>query len=408
MYHRAVLAYLSRAACLQLLRYRAQSALAVLGVAIGAANITVLISITDLSKHEAGSFISNMGANMLFVAPYIDLENGGFSNLTPAQVSQFMPRAVLTNLESLPEIEALTGVVMLPGHVGYGAKRMFTTLEGVSPAYQRLRHDKLAVGRWLSDEDELQRAEVLVLGDKVRQGLFGAATGVGEELVVKGRRMRVVGSMAPEGHIGLEDIDNRVFMPLGVAQELFGFSGLQAVLLRYRQGVREGQAEAAVKDRLRLLLKPGERLEETYSVWTLKDATQMLDSTLGIFRTVLLGIASIAMVVAGLGIMSVMLMRVLSRRLEIGIRRSVGASTTAIGMQFLAESLVQSLLGGVCGMALGIAGVHAYCAYAHWQPFVSWATVALAAGYSVAVGIVFGAYPAWRAAQLDPIKCLRA
>lgn len=408
MYYLAVLAYLARVACQQLLRYRAQSALAVLGVAIGAANITVLISITDLSKHQAGSFIRNMGANMLFVAPYIDLENGGFSNLTPAQVSQFMPREVLTNLESLPEIEAVTGVAMLPGHVGFGAKRLFTTLEGVSPAYLKLRNGQVAAGRWLSEEDEAHGAQVLVLGDKVRQELFGADTGVGEELVVKGRRMQVAGVMAPEGRIGLEDIDNRVFMPLGVAQELFGFSGLQAVLLRYKEGLKDEQAEAIVRERLRPLLKPGERLAETFSVWTLKDATQMLDSTLGIFRTVLLGIASIAMVVAGLGIMNVMLMRVLSRRLEIGIRRSVGASTAAIGVQFLAESLVQSALGGVCGLALGIAGVHAYCAYTRWQPFVSWATIVLAAGYSMGAGIIFGAYPAWRAARLDPIQCLRA
>lgn len=407
MYHCAVLSYLLRISLVQLVRYRAQSLLAILGVAVGVANIITLISITDLGKHQTSAFMRQMGANMLIVSPFVDFTSGVFSNITPAQASQFLPASAVEELQGAPGIEGVVGVALLPGHVGFGAKRWFTTLEGVSQPYQALRGDEISHGRWFSVPEAARHARVACLGDTVRQELFGSGSGVGEKVVIKGERFEVIAALASAGRLGLEDIDNRVFMPLGTALELFGYDGIQGLFLRYRQGLPEAQAIALTRERLKPLLKPGEEIDEVVSIWTLKDATKMMDDTLGVFRIVLMGIASIAMLVAGIGIMNVMLMRVVTRKLEIGIRRSAGATAGAIMVQFLAESLVQAIAGLALGIALGVAGVATYCSYARWELYISPGTVVLAVVFSAATGLVFGVYPAYRAALLDPVQCLR-
>jgi hypothetical protein len=408
VYHGLVLSYLLRVSLVQLLRYRAQSILAVLGVAVGVANIITLISITDLGKHQSTSFMEKMGANMLIVSPYFDTAGGLFSNVTPAQVGQFLPASAVDDLRHAPGVVGVCGVTMLPGHVGYGAKRCFTTLEGVSQIYQQLRGDKLATGRWFTPQEAQAKARVACIGDTVRQQLFGEADGVGEQVLIKGERYQVLAALAPQGRVGLEDIDNRVFLPLETALEVYKFDGIQGLFLRYRQGEDEKKMVALVRERLKPMLKPGEDIDETVSIWTLKDATRMMHDTLGVFRIILAGIASIAMLVAGIGIMNVMLMRVVTRKLEIGIRRSVGATALAVMWQFLAESVVQAVLGLLLGVLLGYAGVVAYCSYADWQPYISLNTVLLAVAYSAGTGIIFGAYPAYRAARLDPVQCLRS
>jgi putative ABC transport system permease protein len=407
VYHGAVLGYLMRISLVQLARYRAQSMLAIIGVAVGVANIITLISITDLGKLQSTSFISKMGANTLIISPFVDFTSGVLSNITPAQASQFLPAEAVSALQDAPGIEGVVGVALLPGHVGYKATRWFTTLEGVSQPYQQLRGDKVVAGRWFTPAEAAQDARVVCLGDTVRQELFGAGNGLGERVVIKGERFEVIAALEAAGRVGLEDIDNRVFMPLSTALELFHYDGIQGLFLRYRQGMPEDKAIALARERLKPLVKRGENIDETISIWTLKDATRMMSDTLGVFRIVLTGIASIAMLVAGIGIMNVMLMRVITRKLEIGIRRSVGAPASAVLVQFLAESVVQAVVGLALGIGLGFAGVVAYCAYAGWKPYVSPATIILAVAFGAGTGILFGAYPAYRAARLDPVQCLR-
>jgi putative ABC transport system permease protein len=224
---------------------------------------------------------------------------------------------------------------------------------------------------------------------------------------IRGEEFRVIGVMEPKGRVGFEDIDNRVFIPLPTAQEIFEFSGVHGIMARYRRDVGEPQAISAVKRQLAGLLTADQQLDETFSVFTVKEARELFLSTMGIFRAVLTGIASIALLVAGLGIMNVMLIRVMQRRREIGIRRAVGASTSSIVIQFLLESVAQALVGAALGSALGFAGVYVYCTYAEWQPYVSPLTVVTAVLFGLGTGALFGGYPALRAAKLDPILALR-
>jgi putative ABC transport system permease protein len=403
-----VLAYLTRLALSQLRRYAAQSVLAMLGVAIGVANIVMLISITDIGRRATTGLIEDFGANLIFVAPYFDLNGGPLSSDWMADAAAHLPDSVRATVSAMPQIQTVSAVLLLPGWAVHGAKDWFTSFQGTDGNYSALRGQKVVEGRNLTQADLDAKAHVALLGETVRRELFGDAPCLGQQVELKGQPFTVVGVLEKKGRFGVEDIDNRLNIPLTTMQELFQFDGVTGLMARYRAGLSEQQAQAAIKAALAATLKPGESLDETYTVFTIKEANGMMDNTLGIFREVLLGIASIALLVAGIGIMNVMLIRVLQRRREIGVRRAVGASRRSILVQFLSEAVVLALLGALAGTLLGVAGVWAYCQYTHWQPYVSPVTLACGALYSAALGMLFGAYPALRAATLDPIVCLRS
>jgi len=402
-----VLTYFAGYALRQLARFGMQSALAVLGVTIGVANIILLISITDLGRRQTLGLIGDFGANLLIVTPYIDVQQGPLGGINMSQMSAHVPDDARRVVAAAEEIEAVAAAMLMPAHVERGEQRSFTTVQGVSAAFSILRGQEVQEGRWLTEQDVQERARVVCPGETLRRELFGDDDPLGQSLVIRGEQFTVVGVMEPKGRIGLEDIDDRVFIPLSTAQELFEFPGVHGMFARYRNDVSEQQAVAAVRRQLATLLTPDEILDETFSVFTIKEARDLLSSTLGIFRAVLTGIASIALLVAGLGIMNVMLIRVMQRRQEIGVRRAVGAPASGIVLQFLLEATAQALLGALLGIAVGILGVHLYCSYAEWEPYVSLATVLSAVAFGLGTGILFGAYPALRAARQDPIAALR-
>lgn len=402
-----MIGYLATNSLRQLGRFGIQSLLSVLGVTIGVANIIMLISITDLGRRQTLGLIGDFGANLLIVTPFIDVTQGPFSGINSAQFSAHLPDQAREAVAAAPEIEAVAAALLMPGHVVRGDRQVYTTIQGASQSFDVLRGHQVGSGRWFSQAEVASHSRVVCLGSTVQRELFDQVEAVGQRVEIKGEPFSVIGVMEHKGRVGFEDIDNRVYIPLTTAQEVFGFDGVHGMFARYRQEIGEQQAIAAVKRQLAGLLSEDQRLDETFSVFTIKEARELLLSTMGIFRAVLAGIASIALLVAGLGIMNVMLIRVMQRRQEIGVRRAVGASTRGIVVQFLLESSAQSLVGAVAGTLLGIAGVYIYCTYAEWQPYISPGTVAAAVLFGLATGALFGAYPALRAARLDPILALR-
>ena len=402
-----MLSYLASGAIRQTMRFGLQSALAVLGVMMGVANIILLISITDLGRRQATGMINDFGANLLIITPFIDVTKGplgGHSSL----LSSHIPDRAREVVAAADEIEVVAAALLMTGHAVHGEDSYFTTLQGVSPAFNILRGQDIEDGRWLTEVDLADHARVAVLGDTVIRNLYQDGDKVlGSVLEIKGEEFTVVGTLEFKGRVGFEDLDNRIMLPLTTVQEIYGFAGVHGMFARYREGVAEEQAVAAVKARLQTVVPEGEELEETFSVFTIKEARAMMKDVLGLFRTVLWGISSIALLVAGLGIMNVMLIRVMQRRGEIGVRRAVGATTRDIAVQFLAEAAVQALAGSVLGVGLGVAGVHVYCRYAEWAPHVGGWTLVLAVLFGLGTGIVFGWYPAVRAAREDPVEALR-
>ncbi|MCH7472127.1 ABC transporter permease [bacterium] len=380
------------------------SLLATLGVAIGVANIIALITVTDTGRQEMLRNLRGFGAETLFVTPYIESTEGLFLG---ANAVAFLPRENLAQIKELPEVEAAAGVLMMPGHVGHAEKRLFVTVEGAEPGYPALRGHAMQAGRFISPEDEASRARVCSLGYVLPEQLFGGEDPLGKQVVIKGERFEVVGVMIEKGMIGFESIDTRVFIPLSTAQELYGLPGVHVVLARGRAGSDPKDVRDAVYAGLRLAkgLAPGDAAD--FSVSTIEELTGVMDRTLGIFRLLLYGVGSVALLVAGIGIMNVMLMQVIERTREIGVRRAVGASRLGILLQFLFEALWQTAAGALAGVLLGVLASLLFCSLVGWQLHLAAGTVAIAVGFSASVGIIFGVYPAIQAASLKPIDCLR-
>ncbi len=402
-----MLNYFLRQGLVQIRRYLIQSSLAILGVAIGVANVIMLISITDLGRRQTMGMINEFGANVFMVSPYIDFKAGPFANMKGASVQ--LPDESWRVIEPLPEVDSVAPALMLPGYILNGEQQSYTTVFGINQHFLAARGHEMDKGRFLSAEDVAQDARVLVLGPTVATALFGDEPDIiGRSVNIKDEEFEVIGLLRQRGRVGMEDMDDAAYMPLGLEQELFGFVGVTGLFVRYSQQIGEEQSMAAVRNALAGTLADGEILEETYSIFTIKDAVRLMDDALEIFKVVLIGVSSIALLVAGIGIMNVMLIRVIQRRPEIGIRRAVGASQSQIAIQFLTEACVKALIGSLIGIGLGIIGVYIYCNYTQWEPWISPRTVALGALFSAAVGIVFGSWPALRAAQQDPVACLRS
>jgi putative ABC transport system permease protein len=392
----------------QAVRFRLQSILAMLGVAIGVANIILLVSITDLGKRQSTGLINELGANLVFITPFIDMESGPVGLMSTSQMSSHLPARTMETVRATSVIESVAGALLLPGHVSRAGEEFFTTVQGASPEFMTMRGYEVETGRWISAGDERSRARVVCLGDTVLRALFGEDSQPLEEtLEIRGEEFEVVGLMEFKGKVGFEDIDNRVFIPLSTAQEVFEFDAVHGIAARYAKGVKPEAAVAAVKEQLAKELEPGQELDEEYSVFTIKEARELMGKTLGIFEIVLASIASIALVVAGLGIMNVMLIRVMQRRLEIGIRRASGARQGDIVRQFIIEGALQALIGATAGAVLGVVGVWLYTRYAEWGFYVNGLTIVGAVLFGLLSGIAFSAYPALRAARLDPIEALR-
>jgi len=385
-------------------RLGASSLLAILGVAIGAANIIALISVTDTARHQTLSMMADYGSNTIFVSPFFDTDD---SMMMRANAFAFLPEDYTGRLRGMPELDAVAGVLMFPGHVGHGGARVFSTIEAPEPDYPPIRGHGVERGRYFTMADEEENARVCCLAYNMVEPLFGEDDPIGGEVVLKGNRFTVVGTMIEKGMIGLEDFDARVYIPLSTCQELYEIEGVHTIMARALTGLDIGEVRDTVDERLREAAGLGEDDNAEFSVTSVEDLTGILDESLGVFRVLMTGIASVALLVAGTGIMNVMLMQVMARTREIGIRRAVGARRRDIWWQFVFEAVGQTLIGAVLGCFLGILASWAFCLVVDWTLYLAFPTLLLGMGFSGAVGIIFGVYPAGIAARMKPIDCLR-
>jgi ABC-type antimicrobial peptide transport system permease subunit len=415
--------------------------LAVTGVAIGAANIIALISVTDTARYQSFSLMRDVGASALFVMPFAGGEKNAIFQRSNA--SAFLPQKYAEALRSVPELDRVAALVLFPGHIkpiplpgetlpqptpplaqaepgqaagaGSGLEagkpedsgKILTIVEGANPQYPDARGHRVARGRFVTWDDERQRARVCMLGSAMPETLFGQADPLGREIELKGERFKVVGVMIEKGVIGFESFDERIFVPLSTAQQLYGLPGAHFIICRARDADGVQAAQNAATAKLRSVAGLSKDDPADFNVSTVEQVTGLIDNTFHVFRLLLYGVSSIALLVAGIGIMNVMLMQVIERTREIGIRRAVGARRSAIALQFIVETLVQSLIGTALGVALGLAASYGFCWAVHWEPHIRPETITLAALFSAAIGLAFGVFPAIRAATLKPVDCLR-
>jgi putative ABC transport system permease protein len=373
---------------------RVRAALTMLGVIIGVASVVALVGVGQGTTSGITSRLAGLGTNLLTVNP-----RNGSAGLTLSDVSA---------VAAIPNIAAVAPELQRSGTVAVGRETATTSIIGTNASYPQVRAYEVWQGTFLTDASVADKLRVVVLGSTVADNLKLGAQAVGTDITINGLPFRVIGILQPKGGTGAQDPDDQVMIPIGVMQKYFVGSG---TIRTIGVSVASVDAMSGAKTAITTALYRQHGLAATATAdFSILDQAQLLATASSIAGTLALllgGIASISLIVGGIGIMNIMLVSVRERTREIGIRKAVGARGRDILAQFLIEALTLSLLGGLIGVVLGL-GVSALIGQiAGWGFTFSPVIVAVALLFSLAVGIVFGVWPARQAARLDPISALR-
>ena len=373
---------------------RVRAALTMLGVIIGVASVVALVGVGQGTTSGITSRLAGLGTNLLTVNP-----RSGSSGLTLSDVAA---------VAAIPNIAAVAPELQRSGTVASGRETTTTSIIGTNASYPEVRAYDVWQGTFLTDVSVAEKLRVVVLGSTVADNLNLGARAVGSDVTIDGLPFRVIGILQPKGGTGFQDPDDQVMVPIGIVQKYFVGSG---TIRTIGISVASVDAMTGAKTAITTTLYRQHGLAATATAdFSILDQAQLLATASSIAGTLALllgGIASISLVVGGIGIMNIMLVSVRERTREIGIRKAVGARGRDILAQFLIEALTLSLLGGMIGVVLGL-GVSALIGHiAGWGFAFSPVIVAVALLFSLAVGIVFGVWPARQAARLDPISALR-
>jgi putative ABC transport system permease protein len=400
-----------RVALRSLLASKLRSSLTMLGIVIGVGAVIALVAAGAGAQAQVTERFESLGSNLLVITPRAASFRGVSQGAASAQSLTNDDVEAIVHLA--PSVAAVAPQYSLQARVVYGNKNTQTTVLGVTQEYLKVGNWQLAQGRFVDDLDLASRATVVVLGASVVEDLFSQTLfdPIGKTIKINRQNYQIVGLMASKGVGGFQNLDDQVFIPLSTAQVKFGGAGNRSlgainVQVVSADKMQRAKAELASILRARHGLSTG-RADD----FTIRDQTQiveMVQQTAETFTVLLGSIASISLVVGGIGIMNIMLVSVTERTREIGIRKAVGARRRHILAQFLAEAVVLSLLGGLVGVLVGYAAAQVVTPLlGGTRALVTPESVVMALGVSIGVGLFFGIYPATRAAALNPIDALR-
>ncbi|MEX8517295.1 MAG: ABC transporter permease [Leptothrix sp. (in: b-proteobacteria)] len=374
-----------------------------LAMAIGVTAVVVLTALGDGARRYVVDQFSSIGTNLVIVLPGRS-QTGGFS---PASAVSSTPRDLTVEdaraLLRASAVQRIAPLVVGLSEISSNGRLREAMVVGTTSSYLEVRRMQLAQGRFLPDEEWSRGSAVIVLGAKLRSELFGSQPALGQQIRVGGRRLRVIGIMAPTGQgLGM-NTDELALVPVALAQAMFDTHTLFRILVEARS--RDGIA--AAKAQVSAILKLRHDGEEDVTVITQDAILATFDRLLVALTAGVAGIAAISLAVAGILVMNVMLVAVAQRTSEIGLLKALGAPARTIRLVFLTEAALLSLAGAVLGYALGQGGAFVirqlYPSFPAWPP--TWAVLA-ALGTALTTGILFGVLPARRAARLEPVAAL--
>ncbi len=387
-----------------------RSALTMLGIIIGVGAVIAMLAVGTAASKKISEFISSIGSNILMVFPGATTA-GGVRMGAGTQSTLTLADAEAVQKEC-PAVSAVAPVLNGVAQLVYGNQNWSTGVSGTTPSMFTAREWAISMGRVFTDQDVRSASKVCLLGQTVGDNLFGAINPVGEVIRIKNVPFTVVGVLESKGQDpGGHDQDDVVYIPVTTAQKkLFGTSFPGMIRMMYIQAVSlesMNAAERQVTDLLKQRHHIGPMQDNDFSVRNLTQILQASEQSAKMMTILLGAIASVSLLVGGIGIMNIMLVSVTERTREIGIRMAVGAKTWDIRLQFVIEALILSLIGGIIGVIFGVATAEILSVVAGWDTVISPGSVVLAFGFSGVVGIFFGFYPAYKASLLDPIEALR-
>ncbi|MGE5554188.1 MAG: ABC transporter permease [Betaproteobacteria bacterium] len=381
-----------------------RSFLTMLGVIIGVGAVIAMVSIGEGAKQSVSAQIQGLGSNLLIVMPGRMFGGAGTASGARGSANVLREAEVKAIKEGCPSVAEVAPETSRQYVVKWGGKTTTTSISGTSPEYPKVRNTPVARGGFFDTRDVKRRARVAVLGPTVVADLFGDVNPLGQSIMIGRQKFTVIGVTAAKGQTGFMDNDDRIYIPYSTAQRrLFGTDFFRTIYVEAKDSESMQQATEEISAVLTRRLGDSER----FTVRNQADILNTVQATTQVFTFLLAGIASVSLLVGGIGIMNIMLVSVTERTREIGIRKAIGARQRDILQQFLVESMVLSVLGGVVGILLGVGASRLISRLAAWPTSVPSYSVVLAFGFSVAVGLFFGIYPAAKAARLDPIAALR-
>lgn len=389
---------------------KTRTGLAILGIVIGIGSVIALVSLGQATQKSIQTQIQSLGANLLTIQPGA-VSQGGVRGAAGGRTSLTFEdaKAITTSVELAANIQNVSPEISRRSQVTTGGSNTNTQIVGAVPAYAIVHKVEISSGSFISQRDVDGMAKVAVVGPQVVSDLFGeGANPIGQSIRISGKSLTIIGVTVSKGGTGFLNQDDIIYVPLSTAQKiLFGQDYLSSIALEAKNQEVMTQAQNQVGYFLLSRHKLSDPTLADFSITSQQDIINTVSATTGTFTALLSGIAAISLLVGGIGIMNIMLVTVTERTREIGLRKALGAKKKVITTQFLVESIILTFTGGVIGAIFGIAISFVISKLINTAFLISPSSILLAFGVSAAIGILFGWYPAQRAANLQPIEALR-
>ncbi len=397
-----------------------RSGLTVLGIVIGVAAVIAMLAVGNGAQASITGSITSIGTNLLFVfSGSQDGPPGGPGSGRSGNNDRPLTLAdakAISDPFAAPSVESVAPAIQGNGTISFGGENSTVTISGVTPDYSAVRNMEIAEGEFINEEQMLGRMSVVVLGPATADAVFGRHDGiVGETIRIEGSPFRVIGILVAKGGGAFGSEDDSAYIPFTTAQaRLIKRDSRDEIDVLFVQATTAETVTQAA-DEIKNILRQRHRTPigvDDFTVFTQQDFLKTFETITGVLTIFLGGIAGISLLVGGIGIMNIMLVSVTERTREIGLRKALGARKKDILLQFLTESSLLSLIGGIIGIMFGwliafIVGQVATATGNNFVPLVGTDAILLSTGFSAVIGLFFGIYPASRAANLEPVEALR-